>query len=44
MLLIPLLIRLWKAFKDRSRQAGDSGRDSFAASRGLIRPPSGGGG
>jgi hypothetical protein len=44
MLLIPLLIRLWKAFKDRSRQAGDDGGDSFAASEGLIRPPSGGGG
>jgi hypothetical protein len=33
MLLIPLLIRLWKAFKGRNRQAGDGGRDTFPAGR-----------
>lgn len=33
MMLIPLLMRLWKAFKDRNRQAGDRGRDSFPADR-----------
>jgi len=33
MLLIPLLVRLWKAFKDRNRQAGDSGRDTLPAGR-----------
>jgi len=33
MLLIPLLVRLWKAFKDRNRQAGDGGRAGFPAGR-----------
>jgi hypothetical protein len=43
-MLIPLLIRLSTAFKDRGRQAADGGRDSYAAGRPPIRPPSGGGG
>lgn len=42
--LMALLIRLWTAFKDRSRQMADGGRDSFAVDRSPIRPPSGGGG
>ena len=31
MILITLLIRLWKAFSDRNRQAGDAGRGTFPA-------------
>jgi hypothetical protein len=31
MILITLLIRLWKAFSDRNRQAGDGGRGTFPA-------------
>jgi hypothetical protein len=33
MLLIPLLVRLWKAVKDRNRQAADGGRANFPAAR-----------
>jgi hypothetical protein len=33
MLLIPLLVRLWKAFKDRNRQADDDGGRPNPAAR-----------
>jgi hypothetical protein len=33
MLLIPLLVRLWKAFKNRNRQAADGDRANPPAGR-----------
>lgn len=38
MLLIPLLIRLWKAFTSRNRQVG-GGRGNFPAGRTSAPPP-----
>jgi hypothetical protein len=33
MLLVPLLVRLWKAFKARNRQTADGGRAESPAGR-----------